>query len=487
MSVARRIARNAGALALSQGVSLTLNFVTWAYLARTLEPSRFGIIGFGTALVAYFAVLIQLGFDAVAMRESAREPERLPALAGQLTSLRLVLCGIAFAGYAAIVLSLPRPPLYHATLLALGLQLVVVATRLNWAFQAVEQMGTVAIRDTVVAVLNAAAVFALVRRPDQVVLAAALTAGVPLIGNGWLLSAYLKRFGPLHLSIDWAGWGALLRPAIPLAASAFLIEIYVRLDQVMLEFLNSTATVGLYSAAARFSSLSQLPANIAFGAFFPAVASALGRPELMRERGRMLANVLLPVGLAIAAAGPWLARGTLVFAYGEAYGVAAPAFGLLLANAGVVHVNMTVGIPLMAWDRQTPYMWAILTGAVVNVALNVVLIPPFGMVGAAVATLVAQSAVCVACCREYWKITGHLPFGSLVRSAPVALAASATAALGAHLGWPVLVSGPLVVAVSVLGAWRLGLLDVGALRRSAGPDEDATRHETPEPAEVLVP
>ena len=467
MTTARRIARNAGALAVSQGVGLGFNFVTWAYLARILEPGQYGVIGFGTALLTYFAVAVQLGFDAVVIREAARDPTRLPTLAGQLTALRLLLCVVALGAYVALVFALPRPPVFQLALLALGLQLVVVATRLNWTFQAVEEMRVVAVRDALVAALNTAAVIALVRRPEQVVLAAALTAGVPLVGNAWLWVAYRRRFGPLRLLFDTVAWRALFRAGLPMAASALLIEIYVRVDQVMLEFLYSTEAVGLYSAASRLTTLAQLPANVAFGAFFPAVAAALGSMDLMRERGRMLARVLLPVGLVIAAAGPWLARDAIVFVNGAAYAPAATALGWLLVNAGVIHVNVAIGIPMMAWDLQKPYMWAVLAGAVVNVALNSVLIPPFGMVGAAAATLSAQSTVLVLICRLYHRATGELPFSAVLPSLAVAAVAAGVAAAGAWLGGPILVTGPLVVAVAAGLAWRLGLADLSSLRLPA--------------------
>lgn len=469
MTAARRIARNAGALAGSQGVTLGLNFVAWAHLARTLAPEGFGVLGFGTALLAYFAVVVQLGFDAVVVREAARDPSRVPELAGSLTALRLLLGAAALVAYAAVVWLLPRPPLVRATLLVQGIGLVVLATRLSWVFQAVETMGTIAVRDAVTAVLNVSAVLLLVRRPDQILLAAALTAAVPLVGNAWLWAAYRRAFGRLRLRVDFAAWAALLRPALPLAASAFLIEIYLRLDQVMLEFLYSTASVGLYSAAVRLIGIAQVPATIAYGAFFPALAAAHGDPERMRTTGRMMARVLLAVGLPIAIAGPWLAGGALTFAFGAPYAAAAPALAVLLVNVGVVYVNMAVGTPLMAWDLQKPYMWAILAGAVANVALNFLLIPPYGLVGAAVATLAAESTVCVGLSGLYFRATGELPLKPVLAALPVAAAAALPAALGAHLGWPLLASVGLSVAAAAGVAWRLGIIDPAALRPSGPP------------------
>lgn len=473
MSVAQRIARNAGALAVSQGATLLLNFVAWTHLARTLEPDRFGILGFGGALLAYFVVVVQLGFDAVAVREGAREPEAIRAIAGHLTTLRLALAATAGIVYVALVLALPRPPLFQATLLALGVQLIVNATRLSWAFQAVEQMGAIAVRDAVTALLNAVAVVVLVRAPEQVVLAAALTAALPLVGNAWLFAAFVRRFGAFRLSVDVQAWARLLRPALPLAASAFLIEVYLRLDQVMLEFMVGTVAVGQYSAAYKLVTLAQMPASIVYGAFFPALAVAVGDPALMRERGRMIARILLAVGLPIAIAGPWLAGQSLDLVYGAEYVAAGPALAVLLVNMGFVYVSTSVGTPLMAWDLQTPYMWAVLAGAVVNVALNVVLIPRFAMVGAASATLVSQIAVCAGLCVVYRRAAGELPISLLLPALAVAAAATLPAAGGAILGLPFLVSLALSVLAAAAAAYALGLLRLADLRPSSAPPPDA--------------
>ncbi len=466
MTAARRIARNALALTGSQGITLALNFIAWAHIARTLAPDGFGVLGFGTALLAYFAVVVQLGFDAVVVREAARAPERVPELAGSLMALRLLLCGAALVVYAAVVLALPRPASVHAALLVQSLSLVALATRLGWVFQAAERLGALAARDAATAVLNAAAVLLLVRGHNQVVLAAALTAGVPLIGNAWLWVAYHRTFGRLRLRASRAAWMALLRPALPLAASAFLIEIYLRLDQVMLEFLYSTASVGLYSAAVRLIVLAQVFGSIAYGVYFPTLAAAVGDADRMRATGRAAARILLPIGLCMAVAGPWLAHDALAFAFGSAYTAAAPAMAVLLVNVGVVYVNMTVGTPLMAWDLQKPYMWAVLGGAVVNVILNVTLIPPYGLVGAAVATLASETTVCIGLSLIYRRATGELPFGEGLRAVPIAAAATLPAALGATLGWPVVVSILASVAAAAAAAWPLGLIDPSLLRRA---------------------
>lgn len=469
MTAARRIARNALALAGSHGVTMTLNFVAWAHLAQTLAPEGFGVLGFGTALLAYFSVIVQLGFDAVAVREGARDPARVPELAGTVTALRLLLSLVSILAYAALVWALPRPPEMRLALLVQGVSLVALATRLGWVFQAIEKMEALAARDVATAVLNAAAVLVLVRRPDQIVLAAALTACVPLVGNAWLWVAYHRVFGRLRLRANRAAWMALLRPALPLAASAFLIEIYLRLDQVMLEFLYSTASVGLYSAAVRLVIIAQVPGLIAYGAYFPTLAAAHGDMDRMRASGRTMARVLIAIGLAVAVAGPWLAADALAFAFGDAYTSAAPALAVLLVNVGVVYVNMTVGTPLMAWDLQKPYMWAVLGGALVNVALNVVLIPPYGLVGAAVATLASETTVCLGLCRLYYRATGELPFRSAGHAALVAVAATVPAALGATLGWHILISVGLSGTAAAAAAWRLGIVDLAVFRRSASP------------------
>ncbi len=454
------MARNAGLLTVAKAGTMGLNFVAWAYLFRALGTEPAGQIGVGLALVSYFVLLVALGIDAVGMRELARTPDRLRDLVADVVGLRAALCAVAVVAYLVVVWALPRPLTYRMVLSALALQIVARAFQLDWAFLALERVGAVAARELAAAATLLAGVAVLVRDPADVVWAAFLVAAAPLVSTVGLWAGYLRENGRPRLRPQSAAWKAILLPALPLAASALMIEIYTSLDRLMLDALRTTAEVGLYTAAYKVFSLAVVPTAVLYPVFFPTLASALGDREAMRKRGRTFGRALLAFGLPIAVAGPFLAGPAVVLVSGPDFAAAGPALALLFLNAGVIHMNAALGTPLMAWDLQTPYMWTVIAGAVVNVALNVVLIPPFGIEGAATATVASEAVVGLALAATYWRTTGTLPFAGAWRVMIAAvLGAGFPAWAATSAGWPVLLAAVTVILSYAAAAWAFGVVD----------------------------
>lgn len=460
MSSGARVAKSVGYLALAKGGTMALNFATWAYLARVLEPEPYGQLGVGLALVGYFVLGVTLGFDAIGMREIARRPERVSRLVSDLVALRLLLCIVAVAAYLALVWALPRPLAYKGVLTLLGLQLVARAVQLDWVFIATERTAVVAGRELAASVLMLLGTLLVVRQPSDVAWAAVLVVGAPLLSSAGMWVSYRRVFGRLQLRMDRGAWLVLLRPALPLAASAFMIEVYTSLDRLMIEGYRTTAEAGLYFAAYKVLSLAIVPAAVLNPAFFASLAAALGDRQAMRERGRAYARALLAFGVPIALAGPFLAEDVVVLINGPEYASAGLALAVLLVNAGVIHLNTALGTPLMAWDLQTPYMWTVVAGGVANVILNVILIPTYGMAGAACATVLSEGAVGLGLVVVYRRATGDVPLGPLRRTVPAALlGAVAPAALGTWAAWPVLLTAVLSAVGYGVAAWTLGVVD----------------------------
>jgi O-antigen/teichoic acid export membrane protein len=97
----------------------------------------------------------------------------------------------------------------------------------------------------------------------------------------------------------------------------------------------------------------------------------------------------------------------IVLIYGGAYVEAVRPLQILLITSSVIFLNVALVNPLLAWDRQTEYMKIIAVGALANVVMNVLLIPRFGIRGAAVATLLAEISVAGFGIRAYVKDARH--------------------------------------------------------------------------------
>ena len=454
-----RVWKHVGTLAPAQALVLALNFAVWVHLSRALTPEGFGVLTFGMALLSYFVLAVTLGIDTVGVREVARRAGRVRSLVPTVLGVRLALAGGAGLVYAAVVVALPNGPSDRLALAVLGLLLLARAVQVDWAFRGLERMGTVAAWQGAAAVLTAAVAFAAVRGPADVVAAAVAVAGVPLVASLGLLVAYRRGVGAVRPVARWAAWKPVLRPALPLAAAAFVGEVYYNLDKVMLEGLRTTAEVGFYGVGYKVYGLAVAPAAVLLPAFFPSLAAASGDPDRQRAAAAVYGRTLVAFGLPLVVAGPVLAGPLVLAVFGSEYAAAVPAARLLLVNAGVVYLAMAHGNPLTAWDLERPYMRVVFAGGAVNVVLNLLLIRPLGTVGAAGATLATEAVVLLGMVALFRRETGSTHVGAVLRTAPVALACGGAAWVAVDQAWPMGAWVPLLVAV-----WAGSLLAFGVVR-----------------------
>ncbi len=468
MSGAGQILRNVGALTAARGVTAVATLVTTVYLARVLEPAGYGILNWGLAFLAYFGFAADLGMGVYAMREVARAEEQAGRLSGHVLLLRLVGALATFGVFVGVVLLLDEDPLFKLTGAVLGLSLFAHAVEFGWVYHGLQRLSVVAVRNVVASAVALAGMLLLVRQPDQVVLAAVVTVAALALPNLWLLVTYSREFGRPRFAADRRLWGTMLAAGLPIAASHLLSTINTNLDQVMLGLIRTQTEVGWYAAAYRVVTAATIPWQIAYQAFLPALSSAAGDPEAMRAHARPFATALYALGLPIAAGGFLLAP-DIVAIFGADYAPAAVPLGILLVSLAPMYARVVYGGSLIAWDRQRAYTGVLAVGAALNVGLNFALIPPYGMWGAAVATLVTEGAVVAGTAVLYYGAVQELHLGMLARAAlatavGVVLPLLAARALGAP---PLLAAGVAVVGYAA-AALASGIVDPAALRRLHG-------------------
>ncbi|MCW2235859.1 flippase [Azospirillum canadense] len=475
----RRIFLNIRALGLARVATLMSGLVTTAWTARALGPESFGVLGFGTSMLAYAALFVNLGLSTYAVREISRAKDNLgdkaAELADHVLTLRSLLALVVGAIYAAFVLTLDKPGLVKAVLLVQAIQLLGNALLLDFVYQATERMSVIATREIGTGFGITIAMLALVHGPDDVAIAAAITGGSFVINAVLMLVRFSRDFRPPRPRVDLKVWAAILKVSAPMAVSVFAWALFSHLDLVMLGFLVPQHDVGLYTAVTKLLVLALTAGNIVLSAFMPQLAAAYGDPERMRERMRDYATTILGIGGLIAAGGVTLAPAILGVVYGPAYADAADSLRLIMISVAVVHVNLALGNPLLVWHRQTGYMTAILVGGVTNAALNCVLIPRWGIEGSAVATIVAELTAMAGLAWQHRRAVGDLPLDIIARAALCGLLAVA-ATLGLTHALPdllapkspllaVLVGGLLLTAVYVPAVLITGLVRPSRLRR----------------------
>ncbi|MBP1684274.1 MAG: Membrane protein involved in the export of O-antigen, teichoic acid lipoteichoic acid [Deltaproteobacteria bacterium] len=189
-----------------------------------------------------------------------------------------------------------------------------------------------------------------------------------------------------------AGAAAMLREGSVIGLAALTSVIYFRVDSVMLGLLRGSEAVGIYNVAYRLMEGTLIVPIVFMNVVFPRLAKAADLRAAVGRAGGLLAAVGLVVSAAFAFGGPPL----ITLVYGGAYERAGSVSTVLALAIAPIYVGTLLTQALIASDRQLEYLRLAVLALAANVGLDAVLIPPYGEVGAAAATVATEVAVAIA-------------------------------------------------------------------------------------------
>jgi O-antigen/teichoic acid export membrane protein len=459
--LSRPVARNLAVVFSGRAVALTLQFLAFAIAAAYLEPALLGIYTFAIALTALFRLLPAFSFDPIVTRELAQKPEEEPALVPNAAYLRLALSVVAYVALAATLVLGGFDDLRTEAGLIAGLALPMIALdtfrnplgvrlRLGWTSIADVLEATLTLGGAIVIAATGAGVFAFLW---LYVAAKAL--------NGFVLLAVVARLADFDWKPQVRNWRGLLVAAAPLALATMLIAVYFRVDMVILARLKPAADVGQYGAAYRFLDTLLLVPALVMSVLQPVIARSAveGRGRLQRRYWRAI-QLMAVAGIGIAVLGAMTGERALPALPGfEDYDGAGDALAVLSVAAALSFVGTVVQTTLVATHRQRQLLYVAGAGLVVNLALNVALIPPYSYMGAAWATVITEVAVLLFSLWAASPLHLGLPLNGLGRAA--AAGGILAVVLALTYGLPPLVQ----VAVGVV-VFAAAALVTGAVARS---------------------
>lgn len=423
---APRVVGNFLYLLLAQVVSAATGVISTAFLARTLGAEAYGILGFGTAILSYFGLLVGLGTDLYGMREMAQDRSRIGWLVPRILGLRLTLLGVVSIGYVLVVARLGQPETVRIVLVIQGLGLFATAFTLDYVFQAIQRMAVIAVRQVMAACLVLVAVVLLIRSARDIYIAAAIPPVALLLSAAWLAFQLRRESIAFAIEFDAQSWRLILRAAIPIAIAQLMNSLFFNIDIVMLGFMASTQQLGHYVAMSRLLQIAIVFAGLIVAALAPVLAGAWPQEPQMRARYRDFVAASMLFGAPVAALGIAYPAEIIRAVFGDGFVVAAPVLQLLMATAAISYAGLAAGTALVAWHDQMPLMVVQGVGGLSNVLFNLVLIPRYGIEGAAIATLMSQVLIFLGLCgRAYarFRIAALAPALRLLAIAAVAFAA----------------------------------------------------------------
>jgi len=392
----QKYVKNTGWLLAGKLLSLVVGFI----IARYLGPYAFGDLSFADAFAALFAAVGTLGLDSFIIREIIQHPDKRDEILGTSLVMRLaanaVLIPLAILTYLAFrQLSTNETELSLALLIAFcsSAALFKSFNIIDSYFQSQVASKYVVHVQNVCLVLSTGVKIALIYNHAPVLyFAGALVFDSAILALG-LLFIYKRKQLHLHTwTFNWVRAKSLIQQSWPLILTAVMISIYMKIDQVMLKSAGSKI-VGIYSAAARISeSWYFIPVAIVTSVF-PAIIHARKTDiERYHKRLQNLYDLLVAISLPVAILVSIFANQIIHILYGNPYQGAGILLSIHIWSGIFVFLGsassqflLAEGFTLISFSRTA-------FGALVNVVLNLWLIPIYGALGASIATLIAYAS-----------------------------------------------------------------------------------------------
>jgi O-antigen/teichoic acid export membrane protein len=213
-----------------------------------------------------------------------------------------------------------------------------------------------------------------------------------MIGVFYLVAYRVQKLSVLQWRFDWAVGKQILKDSWPLLFAGLMIVVYLKIDQVMLKNLSNVAQVGIYAVAVRLSEVWYFIPVLISQSVFPAVINAKKSDrQLYEQRMQHLYDLMTFASLSIAiiiTLGSGLIMNIL---FGQAYSGSDKVLAIHIWAGVFVFFGTARGKWIIAENLQKKALIVHTTGAVLNIILNLLFIPRFGAVGAALATLISYS------------------------------------------------------------------------------------------------
>ncbi|MDO8584819.1 MAG: flippase [bacterium] len=387
------VAKNTFWLFFGQFVSRALRAAIVIYAARVLGAEHWGAFSYALGVAAFLTIFSDIGINALITKEASRNPE----LKNQyLATAFWVKLALLVACIAVVITAFPYLTNIPEAAVLMPILLLV------FAFDTLRDLGSALCRAlekmeveaglvifTNAMIVGLGFVFLITYQTTTALAwAYAIGSGVGFVATGVALRGHysniLKNFS-LHLIIP------ILTTAWPFGLMGLMGAIMLNTDIIMLGWLRPASEVGYYSVAQKLILLSYVfPQLIATSIFPPLSRAVIADGALAKNLLEKSVAFVVLIAAPITIIGFLLATPIITIVFGAAYGPAIPAFRLLMLTVLIVYPSTLLGNAIFAYDKQRSFLTFVLVAIFGNAIFNLLLIPSYGILGAAAATVATQ-------------------------------------------------------------------------------------------------
>ncbi|MDX1416598.1 MAG: flippase [Candidatus Promineifilaceae bacterium] len=389
------IFNNTAWLSLDKLSNTLISLLVGVWVARYLGPERLGTISYAVAFVAIMVPFAQLGLKDIAIRNIVRSPNSKNEILG--TNLILQIIAGLFVALLTILLANALNPddsliTLLVTIIAMGLLFDPFANTVQYWFHSQVKAKYLVWSNNAILVLTAILRIGLILAGASLVAFAGVYLLHTILLSAALLLAYIiagEHLRELRFSFERAK--ELLTDSWPLLFASFAVVIYMKIDQIMLGQMVSKTEVGYYAVAVRLSETWYfIPVALAASVFPSIIRSHQHKdPQIYQKRIQSFYDVVVGISYFIVIPLVLFAAPLVILLFGEEYAQS----GSILKVHAWAFIFVSIGVARSRWliaENLVRFsLMATVLGAIVNIAVNYLLIPRYAGLGAAWASVIA--------------------------------------------------------------------------------------------------
>ena len=373
-------------------VQSLISFVIGLLTARYLGPSNYGVISYVASVVAFALPIMQLGLKQTLVKEFIQSPDREGQVLGTALVINMISSIFCMLGSVAFVAIADAGDQITILVCALySLTLIFQATEMTQYWFQSKLLSKYPSIATLCAYIVVALykVFLLVTQKSVVWFALSNVLDYFLISV--LLMIMYKKVGGQRLQINWQVGREMLSRSKYYIIPSLMVMIFQHTDRIMIKLMIGEAETGFYSAAITCIGISSFVFSAVIDSARPVILETKEKDQAAYEKRLMqLYSIITCMSLAQSIGMTLLAKPLVMVLYGSEYAKTASILAVAVWYVTFSYYGMVRNIWILAESKQKYLTGINVAGAIANIVLNVCLIPIWGAIGAAVASLVTQ-------------------------------------------------------------------------------------------------
>lgn len=385
--------------ALNTVTSIIFPIITFPYAARVLLPEGIGAVNFLGSIINYIILLTSLGIPMYAVKEVAKyqdDKRQRDKITVEIIILSTILC---LLGYIAVWLIGEFVPQVHnqaSLFYVLSLSIVFSTIGVNWFYQGIENFIFITIRALIIRTLSAIALFVFVKDSSDLLIYGFINVG-STVGNNIINFIHLRKYIDIQsIKLNELKILRHVKPSIQVFILNLITSLYIQLNSIMLGFMSGDEEVGYFSAGTKISHIGLTMISSLGTVLLPHCSHLLKKGDdegfkavILKSLNATLAlSWPMTIGLIVLAVPV-----TLIFC-GKEFMESIPVLCLNAPVIILISLTVLMGIQILyPKDKINIVIFSASGGAIINLIFNILLIPTYGAIGAAISTLIAEFIV----------------------------------------------------------------------------------------------